>query len=616
MFLVIVLAFCALGAQLGNLQFRQGQYFAVTAQKESIRTLPQRAPRGVIYDRNGQRLADSRLAYSVYVNYEAFKNDALLRRLSQVLGRPYESIKKDVQQRQDLGQYLQPVLIKNDVTPEQYTYIAEHGEELRGVTIVPEPVRDYLSKDLTGLLLGYVHPATPEDVNSGHKPDDIVGQDGLEAYYDNRLRGKDGQVTVQVDALVRPVKTVSSTQPVRGQSLVLSVDTRIQNDTARALDYTMYKIRHRVDNDGTVYKNANRGAAIMMDVKTGEILSMVSLPGYDPNAFIQNDDKVISQLFTNELHPMLNRAVRSSYQPGSTFKLITTATAFQDGFADANTSIYCGGVYRVGGKRCWTYKTGGHGPTNIFKAIPESCDIYFYELGNQMGIDKLVEGMKDFGLGAQTGIDLPGEDAGFVPDKAWRDRKASDPKNPRTWPLGDTLSAAIGQIVELTPLQLAQEVSWIANGGDKVKPHLVKQFLDSNGNVLQDVKPESSGTLKAAPGILATIREAMKGTPFGAGSAADGWFESFPMKIGAKTGTSENPPYDDYGTWLAFAPADNPQIAVAIVVEQAGHGGNLSPIGRAMIASYFKIPLKPNDPARVPDNWTNSAAAEAKGNHP
>ena len=605
---LVSLTFGGLLFQLGNLQFRQRATFSATAESNHTRNLVTFAPRGVIYDRNRLRMADSRLAYSVVVSYDAFDNTSVLRRLADALHVNYNKLRQAVTERKESGHFYEPVEVKSDLTPEEHTWIAEHKDDLPGVFVLHQPVRDYLMGATAGHVLGYVRVADAADVAKRKlSPLDTVGKLGLEAFYDDVIRGKDGQQVVEVDAAARPLGIAKTVLPTRGDSLVLTLDSRLQADTERALDYVMWQIRNRVDNDGHIYKKATRGAAVMMDIKTGEILAMASLPGYDPNAYIRNDDKVIGSLQIDPLSPMWNRAIGGEYQPGSTFKLVTTVAAFTEGIADANRRVFCSGHYEIGNKECWTWRTGGHGWTDIYKAIAESCDIYYYQMGRELGIDRLAEYMADMGLGKPTGIDLKEEEAGQIPSAAWRDARASAKENSLVWQLGDTLSAAIGQIVTVTPLQLAQYTAWVANGGLKVRPHLVKEILDANSDLKQTIQPEADGRVKASPETLSILHEAMKLTPFGAGTAADGWWERFPIKVAAKTGTSENPPHDEYGTWIGFAPADDPQVALAIVVEEVGHGSSLTPIARAMFASYFKVPVDKRDPAFIPADWVVGA---------
>lgn len=608
--LVMSLAFLGLIGQLGNLQFRQSAAFTARARENYTQKLTSQAPRGVIYDRNRQRLVDSRLVYSVVVSYDSFDNSQVLHRLSDGLHVNYDKLLQSIQERKKSRRYYDPVEVKSDITPEESTWIAEHHNDLPGVFTQRQPVRDYLAGPTAGHVIGYARLADAQDVAQKNiSPQEIVGKSGLEAFYDSVLRGQNGQEVVEVDAQFRPLGVASVTPPVRGNSLVLSLDSRIQSDTEKALDYGMWQIRHRVDNDGHVYGNANRGAAVMLDVHTGEVLAMASLPGYDPNIFVKNDDAAISKLFEpKSLNPEWNRAIAGAYQPGSVFKLVTTVAAFTEGTDNAARRIFCGGVFSVANKRCWTWQSGGHGWTDIYKAISESCDIYFYQLGQELGIDKLVKYMQDMGLGRPTGIDLVGEESGSIPSASWRDARAKDKSYPQDWQPGDTLSAAIGQIVTVTPLQLAQYTAWIANGGLKVKPHLINEVLGADGSVKQSwQQPAQLPHLLAADDTINTIHQAMKLSPFGVGTAADGWWERFPIKVAAKTGTAENPPHDEYGTWIGYAPADNPQVALAVVVEEAGHGGNVTPIARAMFAAYFKVQLAKGDPAVVPANWVVGA---------
>jgi penicillin-binding protein 2 len=582
---IFLVAITGLGGQLANLTLRQQDQYLSRADSQSTRTISTPAPRGVIYDRNLLPMADNRPAFRLSIHYPYYQDEAVIERLASLLDRDAGDIKRLVERQSDRP--FEPVILTDDLSQVQYARIQERKQELPGVEVVSNPVRRYPNMALAGHLLGYV--GTPA------KDGTIHGKSGLELVYDSVLQGVPGEREVAVNSAFEPLGVVSTTQPKPGQNLVLTIDGRLQQVTERALDWQMHRLQTVMNiGDQRVYQNARAGAAVVMDVKTGAILAMASRPGFDPNLFIggiaQSDwDK----LNNDKTIPLLDRTVQAAYHPGSTWKMLSGAAAVTSGVTTPGERVFSGKVYAPTGQRDWV--PGGHGWVDLVNALRLSSNIYFYEMGLRMGIDRQVEFAKAFGFGAPTGVDLEGESAGVLPDEAYR--------NAHDWTPGQAATSAIGQIFTVTPVQLARYATALANGGNLLKPYLVQEVRSSTGEVVKQTAPEVVGKLPISDATLQTLIQGMKlvNSPTGTSD-----FAQWPLPgiaTAGKTGTAENPPQDDYGLYVGFAPADNPQIAVAAVIEQAGHGGSVSPVARTIWAEYFGVELPKNDPARVPDTF-------------
>jgi len=341
-----------------------------------------------------------------------------------------------------------------------------------------------------------------------------------------------------------------------------------------------------------------------MDVKTGAILAMASRPAFDPNLFANGISEADYQKLQDPvLTPEINRAIQKAYQPGSTWKMMTAAAALTNGVIGPYDQIYCSGVYdKAGNPKDW--QPGGHGWVNTVTALKDSCDIYFYEMGYRLGIDRLVAEAKQFGFGAKTGIDLGAENPGLLPDAQTREQVwAQQLKDP--WGVGHTVSAAIGQIVQVTPLQLARYVATLGNGGKVMKPYLVQRIVDAQGNTVKETTPVQTGQVNLKPEYLQAILQGMRAVDSPGGTSDFAIYPLPGIKTAGKTGSAENPPYDDYGFFVSLAPADNPQIAVAVAIEQAEHGSNTSAVARAIEAAYFHVQLPSYDPANIPKEFPN-----------
>jgi penicillin-binding protein 2 len=597
MFGIVAVTFSGLAGQLGNLTLRQEAAYRNRAVTQSTREIAIPAPRGTIYDRNMQPLAINRPAYRLLVDYPYYKDATVLGKLSEILGLPIDKIEQQVKKQADLP--FEPVSLVDDLTPQQHTAILEQKQELPGVVVQAEAVRQYPAKELAAQALGYVGSLSEQELEdlkaNGYRNGDQIGKTGLEAFYENELRGKNGVRQIEVNSYAQPLAEIGRTEPESGHNLVLTLDAKIQKSAERALDWQMHRLQ-TIPNlgDGHAYPNAKAGAVVVIDVKTGAIRAMASRPAFDPNLFVGGiSTKDWRRLSDDPFIPLLNRAVQAEYHPGSTWKMLSGTAAVTAGVTDPYERVFSGAVYEPTGQKDWL--PGGHGWVDLRNALRLSSDIYFYEMGIRLGIEKEVEFAKKFGFGALTGVDLGEEVKGFLPDEEYRTKNG--------WWLGQTASAAIGQIFTVTPVQLARYVAALANGGKMMKPYLVQSVQDNQGKMVRETAPQVTGTLPISQATLSVAIDGMKlvNSPTGTSD-----FAQWPlpgMATAGKTGTAENPPQDDYGLYVGFAPADNPELAVAVVIEQAGHGGSVSTVARTIWADYYGIKLPAGDPARVPDNF-------------
>ncbi|HLN61284.1 MAG TPA: penicillin-binding protein 2 [Symbiobacteriaceae bacterium] len=609
MVLVIV---AGLAARLASMTLVEQQTFLKEAEEQRTRSLPTYAPRGLIYDRNMESLVTNRPSHSVSIGYPSYKQAEVLQRLSTILAMPLPEIEQLVAQKVARQRYFEPVHLKDDITQEQYAILLERKNELPGVEVQTQPVREYPNKDMAGHILGYVNQVSQDELtqenDEKHIPGELVGRTGLEAFYDDYLRGKPGMRQLEINNYFQPVAEMQAVNPEPGNSIVLTLDAELQRAAERALEWDMWRIRNTIIGDGP-WPHAKAGAVVAMDVKTGAILAMASRPSYDPNMFAEGiTEAELKRLHDPVLTPEVNRAIQTAYQPGSTWKMMTSAAALEHGVIGMYDKVYCSGVYdKAGNPKDWT--PAGHGWVDTVGALLGSCDIYYYEMGYRMGIDNLMETAKEFGFGQKTGIDLGGENAGMLPDeKNRREIWELDRKDP--WGIGHTVSASIGQIVNVTPLQLARYVATLGNDGKVMKPYLVEKVIDDKGQTVKEFAPQVVNHINVRPEYLQNILDGMAAVTAPVSGSSD--FALYPLgniRVGGKTGTAEYPPWDDYGFFVALAPIDNPQIAVAAVIEQAGHGGNVAAVPRAVLSSYFKVPLSKYDPANVPDAFPNDMAA-------
>jgi len=490
----------------------------------------------------------------------------------------------------DLGykKYM-PIRLKTNVDFETVARIEE--KRLPGVVIEVEPIRNYIYGSEAAHIFGYVGEISKNELEAlkdkGYRAGDLVGKMGLEKVLEPYLKGTNGGKQVEVNAFGKPIKVLGEIPPVPGDTIILTIDSELQRVAEKALQDQLLKLQ---TDKIKPFPNAKRGAVVVLNVKTGEVLAMASVPSFDPNMFARGlTAKEWEDLSNNPLKPLVNIAISETYPPGSVFKMITAIAALENNITNEKETIYDRGVYwTILPKKDW--KPGGHGVVNMIKAIAESCNIYFFEMGRRLGIDLIEKYAKMFGLGQITGIELPGEKAGVVASREYKEKtfkKAED----KIWYPAETLDAAIGQgYHQFTPLQIACYISAIANEGYWMKPYIIKSIVDANGRTVFDSKPEIAGKVNVSKKTFEIVKQGMRGV-VSPGGTAYGVFSNFPIPIAAKTGTAQ---WDlkkaPHGWFVTFAPYDNPEIAIAVFIEQAGSGGSTGgPVARAILEEYFHL---------------------------
>jgi penicillin-binding protein 2 len=505
----------------------------------------------------------------------------------------------------------QPVRLAGDLSYDRLARVESHLYALPGVVTDVRPRRHYVAGELAAHLLGSIGEIRRDQLETrafaDYRAGEVIGQTGIEALYQDDLRGREGGRNLVVDVAGRVVDVLDESQPVPGSTLVLTLDLDLQRAAEQAFL------------PDVIGGPARMGALVALDVRSGDVLALVSKPAYDPNAFAGGiDARTWKALTDDEWRPLQNRSVAGQYPPGSTYKPFVAAAALQEGLIDPNEPVFCPGHYTLGRRtyRCW--KRGGHGVIRLHEALVQSCDVYFYQLGLKVGIDRLAFFARGFNLGRRTGIPLAQEMPGLVPTSAWKEQRFGEP-----WVLGETVSAAIGQGFNLvTPLQLAVAYAAIANGGKLVTPRLLERIVAQDGSVVPGPAPEQRGTVPVDARHLARVSAALEGVvsePRGTGG-----FARLPdVRVAGKTGTAqvvhlkqtedldeEEIPirFRDHAWFAAYAPADAPEIVVVALVEHGGHGGSAAaPIARAVLARYFETRRPPEtDEAQVA---TASAAA-------
>lgn len=575
----IICVLCVLGARLFWMQIIEGSYYKSEADGNRIRHLPVQAARGVMFDRNGQIMAGSRSAYSVVLPDDFKKNkisDAELNRLSQLIQMPVADIKQKIE---DNKKAFGGLVIANDVGIDVATQIEERRDDYPNFIIEVRPLRVYPLNDAGGQILGYVGEAGPNDKDAEGNPyqlGTIIGRAGLEAEFNLYLEGKNGNKLVEVDASGRPVKTFDGIPVSQGHNIRLTLDSRIQRAAEDAIKEQMAKL-------GSTNSFATGASAVAMDPQTGAILAMVSWPSYDSNHFSQGITAAEwKDLINNPNHPMQNRTISSVYPPGSTFKVITASAALESHVTTPGERIFDSGKHWLIPKR--NAQGEAFGWINFYDAMAKSDNVYFYEMGRRLGIDRLSAMARAYGIGRKTGIDLPGEAAGNMASAEYKKKVFHE-----SWYLGETFDAAIGQSYTLvTPLQMAVVYSAIANGGYLYRPYMVSRIDNFDGTPLKIYSPQVVGTVPVSKTNLEIIRRSLRGVmqPGGTGGFM---FSNYPIPIAGKSGTAQTHGVDN-GWFIAFAPYDKPQIVVVVMFEHSGFGSqSAAPVVKKMMDAYFRV---------------------------
>jgi penicillin-binding protein 2 len=598
----IVVLFSVLAVSFWVLQVVQHAKFEEMAENNHQRTLALRAPRGIMFDRSGNVvLVENRRSYSISIVREHTKDlNRTIRLLAAVL-RLEESGVREIVNRHRREPSYQPITILQDASLAQVTAVMARrlDFELPDVVVEQIPTRRY-PETMAAHLFGYVGEVSDKDVAVGDslKSGDIVGQSGIEKIYNSLLMGENGAKRVVVNSVGREIRTLDEEPPAEGKRLQLTIDYDVQ----------------KAVQDG--FKNSGyNGAAVILNPLNGEVLAFTSVPSYDPNAFAAGIDRATwASLNSDELHPLEDRAIRGRYSPGSTFKMAVATAAIEEGVVTPDFKVYCPGHAVFFGRsfQCSLSNGRGHGTVDMRTAIEHSCNVYFYTVGNMVGIDKIHKWATLLGLGEKTGIDLPNELQGLVPSPEW---KKATTKTHEKWYAGETISVSIGQgAVSLTPVSMAVYISTIANGGTRLTPHLLKAVDDGSGWKPVPPPPPRS-TVELKPETIQMLHDAtwrvVNGNGTGGGARIAGY------DVSGKTGTAQvislegaksakgktEKDLRDNGWFVFFAPRDNPQIAGAVFVEHGGHGGvTAAPIAKHVLQTFFAkqegrpLPVLPADP--------------------
>ena len=607
------LMFFLLLSRLWYLQVIDTDNLLDQSESNRLRFVPVAAPRGAILDRNGKVLVSNTPSFSVAVIPQDVKNkDLLIDNLSRYLNLNRKEIEDKWSKGQGRAKYY-PLVVASSISRDQMEFLEENRLSLPGVNIEMKPVRAYGNGELGAHLLGYLGEISEDELSSERYRDynagDYTGKSGIEKSWESFLHGTDGGRQIEVDARGRFLRTVEDSGSSVGNTVMLTIDLEMQKVVEQAL-------------------GDRAGAAVAMDVNTGEILAFASSPEFDPALFTgRMPPEKWKEYLEDQRHPLENKALKGMYPPGSTFKIITALAGLEEGLIDQHTGVDCPGYYKFGNStfKCWDKK--GHGHVELKKALRESCDVYFYKLAERLGVDRIAAYAKRFGLGAPLGIGLDNEKGGVIPTQEWKMKRFG-----KKWFQGETLSVGIGQgYVLTTPVQLASMIATVANEGTVYQPHLVKRIVDSEGRSLKEfppvvtrrtgIKPESYRLVKE--GLFAVVNE-----PHGTGGMA----RLSEIKVAGKTGSSQvvklrdskgEVPYQfrDHALFVAFAPYENPEVAVAVIVEHGEHGGSAAaPIAGRVLRAYFEgkgaIKKPVAKPAKSEEQNSDPAAVEADGAEP
>ncbi|AMV72931.1 peptidoglycan transpeptidase [Desulfuromonas sp. DDH964] len=584
--LLAMAVFLLLGLRLWYLQVISADRYLALSERNRIRYLPIAAPRGPIYDRDGELLIANRPAFTVSVlRQEVDEKEELLTRLSDYLGVPREALAARWDEGRRFPPY-RPFPVAEDVSRDVVERIQENSIDLPGVLIEVRPLRSYPYQEMAAHLFGYLGEITEGELGeerfAEYRAGDFIGRGGLEQTLESDLRGEEGKRLIEVDVKGKELRILKTQESRPGHKVFLTLQRKVQQAAEEAF-------------------GDQAGAAVAIDPRNGEILAITSRPSFNPAQFARGiSGKEWVALLKNPRHPLQDKALKGQYPPGSTFKMVTALAALRAGLITPGTSFDCTGSLAVGNRefRCW--KKEGHGHTDLKKALRESCDVWFYQAALEVGIDSIAETARELGLGQVLGYPPGGEKPGLIPDRQWKRSRYGS-----RWYDGETVIAAIGQgYVTATPLQLAVMTATIANGGTLYCPHVVKEITDLDGQVLSATEPEVIGVADISPADLRAVQRGMEAVVNDAGGT--GWASHLDqVRVAGKTGTAQVVRmkegreverqevayrFRDHALFVAYAPAENPQIAVAVVVEHGSHGGSAAaPVAKAIFKSYFGI---------------------------
>ena len=585
--LVVLAVWILLLTRLFYLQVVQVERYLQVAERNSVRTHRVQAPRGMILDRNGEILVDARPALGIMlVPSETEDLELTLRRVARLAGVDESALIQHFGRPSGAARF-KPQRVLDDLDRAAFARIDERLWALPGVHSEYRTLRDYRDSEVGAHVLGWLGEIDADQLGDreyqGYRSGDVVGRKGIEKLLEPELRGRPGGENWLVDAHGRELEQLSAVEPQPGYNATLTLDRSLQQAAEQALD-----------------ELGKAGAVVGLDPRTGEVLALASRPGFDPNRFSSGIDAAQWKALMGDARaPLHFRALQGQYPPGSTYKVVTAIAGLEEGVIRPGLEVNCGGSFRLGKRtyRCW--KKGGHGVVDVHKALVQSCDVFFYRVGLEVGVDRLAYYARMLGFGSPTGIELPGETAGLVPTRAWKERRFGEP-----WMDGETISLSIGQGFNLwTPLQLASAYAALGNGGTRWRPYLVQRVQQPDGTTLREAAPEAAGTLPFKEETLKIVRDGLRGVvmePHGTGSA----MRNLPGGVDAagKTGTAQvigmkgdvptdekliPEQYRDHAWFVTYVPAEEPRLVVAVLVEHGGHGGSAAAPVAAKVVRVF-----------------------------
>ena len=594
----VIVTFVTLAISFWFLQIVQHKQYGEIAENNHQRTLALRAPRGVLFDRTGRVLVENRHSFNISIVREHTNDlDRTIRLLSAVAGLDVAQMRQTVDRHRGEPIY-RPIVVLEDASLAQVAAIMARRLDFELPDVVVEKVfmRQYPTEALAAHLFGYVGEANDAQVGDGAATGAIVGQSGIERMYNTLLMGQDGTRRVVVNSMGREIRTLEEVAPVEGRRLQLTIDYDLQ----------------KAAEDGFKHAGFN-GSALIMDPRDGEVLSLVSLPAYDPNDFAAGIDRVTwAALNSDALRPLQNRAIHGRYSPGSIFKIVVATAALEEGLVDPDFRVNCGGGATFFGRYFLCHLKGGHGVVDMQTAIEKSCNVYFYTLGNMLGVDMIHKWAEKLGMVGTTGIDLPNERESIVPSTEWKQQRTGE-----RWYPGETISVSIGQgQVTVTPASLAVMIATIANGGTRVTPHIVRA-VDEGGGWKAATPPAVAERVAFRPETLSALHDGLWRVVNANGTGRPARVPG--RDVAGKTGTAQvisnkgrqaargsGRDLRDHGWFVFFAPKDDPEIAGVIFGEHSEHGYLGASIAKHVIETYFAkkegrpLPVLAPKPAPVP----------------
>lgn len=626
---IILSLFSALVLRLYYLQVLASGDYEEAAQANRVRLVPIEGARGRILDRNGEVLVKNRPSLVVAIRPDVMVDrKGTIDRLSQLLGKTPEQIEERLADKRVLP--YTAIAVAEDVSESTVVFISEHSDEFVGVVHEIRPVRVYPHGTVAAHFLGYTGEITQDQLageryprQAGYRQGSIIGRSGVEYAYEGDLRGREGLVKLEVDSAGRARQILGKQDdcggrcPVPGYDVVTTIDLRIQKLVEVSLAQGIEKARTILDRESQTKYLAPAGGAVVLDPRNGEVLATASYPSYDPSLFVGGISKSDFEVLRNDpAKPLIDRVTQAAFPPGSTFKAITAAAALQEGIASRTGRFACPASFRFSDTTFRNWRSVDSGMISLPQALIDSCDTVFYGFGAEFWRsfrrgegEHLQEWSRNFGYGQKSGIELPFESAGRVPDEDWL--KETHARFPQAFPYsvwlpGYTINMSIGQGDLLsTPLQLANSYAVVANGGTLYKPRVGLRVLDGE-DVLRPIGHEEIRKLPITPANLDTIRRGLEGVALtGTARAAFSGFPAGRVSVAAKTGTAELqtiPPKQPYAWFVAYAPARNPQYVVAVMLEEGGHGGETAaPIARRILEGVFELPLSEISPGARTD---------------